>query len=168
MDADAHEPHRLDPTARAELAVLNLALARADADLLVRMLLARVRLERKKLRNAQGKPDRPLHPALLRRLRQVIEQNARLATWLEQELARAVPSPIPLFPTRTSRALGIAPPARARHSLSRSVPRTTLELAAARYTRQDVQPVEATLNESTREAPAGNACKHPSDSHHFP
>src|SRR5581483_727059 len=80
-----------DPTARAELAVLNLALPRADADFLVRMLLARVRLERKKLRNAQGKPDRPLHPALLRRIHQVIEQNARLATWLEQELARAVP-----------------------------------------------------------------------------
>jgi len=80
-----------DPTARAELAVLNLALPRADADFLVRMLLARVRLERKKLRNAQGKPDRPLHPALLRRIHQVIEQNARMATWLEQELARAVP-----------------------------------------------------------------------------
>lgn len=80
-------------TACAELGVLNLALPRADGELLVRMLLARVRLERKKLRNAQGKPDRPVHPALLRRMYQIIEQNTRLASWLEQELALSVTHP---------------------------------------------------------------------------
>ena len=82
---------RSAPGGLAEPDILNLNLPRADAELIARMLLARVRLERKKLRNAQGKPDRPLHPALLRRMHQVIEQNTRLASWLTQELARTAP-----------------------------------------------------------------------------
>lgn len=97
LDPDPHGAQR--PTSGrgsaaedAEPDILNLNLARADGELIARMLLARVRLEHKKLRNAQSKPDRPLHPALLRQIHQVIEHNTRLASWLTHELARTAPA----------------------------------------------------------------------------
>jgi hypothetical protein len=69
----------------------NIPVSRADAQLIARMLLSRVRLERKKLRNAEGKPDRPLHPALLRRMHHTVEQNARIAAWLTSQLSLPTP-----------------------------------------------------------------------------